>query len=294
MNEEAVFESAETFQRWDHDYYPAVAQRYYDRAIGRMLDCLGAQPDDLVLDAGCGLGDHSIRLARRGCRAYAIDISGVAIEEAERRAAAAGLDGRIVFKQADLTNLQFDDESFDRIFSWGVVIHIPDAERALAELVRILRPGGRLALYVTNAHAWDHSLLAAGRFLLRRPSPPLERLPLGPGCWYDMQGRQLWVWYFDIHALTRHLECLGLRRIHRIPGSFTEIQRRLRGSLRQALLRFNDAWYRLRLPARPCATNLLVFEKPTVAETADGGPDTEAVGKPSDCTVLTAARMTVR
>jgi len=226
-----------------------------------MMQCLDVHPDDLVLDAGCGPGEHSIRVAQAGCRVHAIDISAAALDEARRRAEAAGVADKIRFEQGDLTCLSSANSSFDVIFSWGVVIHIPAAEQALAELTRILKPGGRLALYVTNSGAWDYAVLAAAHLLLRRPLPKLETFSLGRGCWYDMQGSRLWVWRFDIKALTRHLESLGLRQTHRIPGSFTEIQRRLRGPLRQLLLGINDTWYRLNLPPSPCVANLLIFEK---------------------------------
>ena len=258
-----VFDDFSTFERWDAEYYPPTACRYYDRAVRDMLGWLGAGPDDLILDAGCGPGRHSIRAAQAGCRVQAIDISDAAIAEARRRAAKVGLADRIRFEQADLTQLPFEDGSFEHIFSWGVVIHIPAAEEALAELVRILAPGGKLALYVTNKNAWDYPLLSLARRVLRRPTPPLESSHLGQGCWFADKGDSLWVWRFAIDALTAHLESLGLRRTHRVAGQFTEIQRRLRGPARKAMLLLNNAWYRLGLPPGPCVTNLLVFEKPS-------------------------------
>lgn len=263
-----VFDDIQTFEGWDADYYPPRARRYYDRAIKYMIEILESSPDDVVLDAGCGLGDHAIRVARQGHRVHAIDISAVALDEARRRAHLAGVADKILFERGDLTDLKLKDESFDRVYSWGVVIHIPGADRALTELTRILKPGGRLALYVTNDRAWDYSILTAACFVLRRSSPDLDRSPLGRGCWYDLQGKPLWVWRFDIAALVRRLEFLGLRQTHRIAGSLTEIQRRLPRPLRHLLLWANNAWYRLRLPPGPCVTNLLVFEKPRTTTSA--------------------------
>jgi SAM-dependent methyltransferase len=238
-----------------------LARRYYDRAIPAMLKRLGAGPGQLVLDAGCGPGEHSIRAARAGCRVQAIDVSSVVLEEAKRRSEAAGTAGSIRFEQGDLTSLKIGDGSYDHVFCWGVIIHIYEAEKALKELARILRPKGRLALYVTNRRAWDHRILRGMRRVLRRPSPPAIEVPLGEGCWYRFQGQPLWVCQFDIAALTRFLGGLGLRPVHRTAGSFTELQRRLWGPLRTLALSFNNLWYGLGLPAGPCMTNLLVFEK---------------------------------
>ncbi|MEC9374389.1 MAG: class I SAM-dependent methyltransferase [Planctomycetota bacterium] len=256
-----VFETSDTFKSWDDDYYPPVALRFYDRAIPRMLDLLGAKEGDLVLDAGCGPGVHSIRAAKHGMRMKAIDISEWVLDEARRRAAAAGVEDRIDFQQADLTNLPFESESFDKIFSWGVVIHIPALDKALDELCRILKPGGRLALYVTNKTALDHKLESAARFVLRKPHHGMERLTLGDGCWYRMHDEDLWVWRVDAKGVRERLEYQGLKFVKREAGEFTEIQRRLKGGARNALLHVNNLYYNLRLPAWAATAQLLVFEK---------------------------------
>jgi SAM-dependent methyltransferase len=142
------------------------------------------------------------------------------------------------------------------------VINIPTIERALSELTRILKPGGRLALYVTNDRAVDYAVLKLLRFLLRRSQPKLETAPLGRGCWFEFEGDRLWVWRINVRALTRHLESLGLRRVLRTAGSLTELHSRVGEPLRSLMLRLNNVWHRLHLPTGPCVTNLLVFEKP--------------------------------
>lgn len=264
MAEKGIFEKIGTFHQWDDDYYHPIAMKFYDQAVQHALDCLEAGPGDLVLDAGCGPGEHSIRMARSGCRVHAIDISTSVLEEASRRVAAAGFSGSVTFEQADLTALHFQDASFDRIFSWGVAIHIPQVEKAFAELSRILRPGGRLALFVTNARACDYTLLGIARAVMRRPGPELLNQSLGRGCWYGSEPSRLWVWRFNLHALTDYLGSLGLRRTHRIAGSLTELHVRVKGIGRNLLLRANNAWYGLGLPAWPCVTNLLIFEKSAI------------------------------
>jgi len=165
------------------------------------------------------------------------------------------------FAREDLTRLSFPDGSFRHIFSWGVIIHIRDIESALDELVRVCAPGGRLALYVTNASAWDYKLEAVARFLLRKPLKGLERLPMGQGVWYDWQGDKLWVWRIDAQALAGYLEARGMTRIARVGGEFTELQRRMKGPLRRLALRWNNLAFRLGLPPGPASTNLHVFEK---------------------------------
>jgi 2-polyprenyl-3-methyl-5-hydroxy-6-metoxy-1,4-benzoquinol methylase len=263
MNEPkaGAFELQQTIDAWDSDYYHPIAERYYDRAVSRMLELLGAKPGDTILDAGCGPGVHSIRAARAGLKVKAIDFSETMLVEARRRVERAGVDDSVEFAREDLTRLSFPDGTFRHVFSWGVIIHIRDIEQAIDELTRIVAPGGRLALYVTNDSAWDHKLEAAARVVTRKPLSGLEKLPMGRGIWYDWKGERLWVWWIDAHALIRYAEARGMKQIARVGGEFTEIQHKLRGSLRHLLLHGNNLTYRLGLPPGPAATNLFVFEK---------------------------------
>ncbi len=259
--ETSVFEHPDTVGSWDSDYYHPIAERYYDRAVPEMLALMGAKPGDTVLDAGCGPGVHSIRAAKYGLRVKAIDISETMLAEAHRRVAAAGVADQVEFAREDLTRLSFADASFKFVFSWGVIIHIREIEKALDELARIVEPGGRLALYLTNDTAWDHKLESAARFLVRKPLKGLESLPLGHGVWYEMHDERLWVWRVNSTALEAYLKGRGLRRVALRVGEFTEIQRRVKGPFRRLLLRTNNLCHRLRVPAGPAAACLHVFER---------------------------------
>jgi SAM-dependent methyltransferase len=255
-----VFEDAATVKAWDENYYHPIAERYYDQAVANMLRLLGAGPGSEVLDAGCGPGVHSIRAARAGCTVMAIDISQTMLNEARERATIAGVASNISFQQADLTKLTLADASYSHVFSWGVIIHIHEADKALDELARVLKPGGRLGLYLTNSRALDHKLERLLRRVLRKPAPD-QSLPLGVGRWYQMHGHQLWVWQFDVDALTRAMQQRGLKPVARVVGEFSEIQRRLEGPIRTALLHLNTVIFRLGIGQRLAVANLLVFEK---------------------------------
>jgi ubiquinone/menaquinone biosynthesis C-methylase UbiE len=257
-----ALDNAKTFDSWAVDYYEPIALRYYDRSIARMVKLLAPPAGGTVLDAGCGTGVHSIRAARLGHRVQAVDISAVAIERAKRFAEQAGVSGQIAFEQADLTKLRFADGAFETVFSWGVVIHIPEIEKALWELVRVTRPGGRIALQITNRRALDHRIEAAARFLLRKPEIGQEKREFGVGGWCDMHGGQLYNWKMDISVLTRHMQSLGCQRIYRGAAEFTELQRRIGfAPLRNLVRRSNNLYFNLRLPAALACTNLLVFQR---------------------------------
>jgi SAM-dependent methyltransferase len=102
------------------------------------------QPGSTVLDVATGTGHVAIAAARRFCQATGIDYVPELVEVAEARAAAEGLD--IEFREADAENLPFADASFDYVMSAIGVMFTADHERAARELVRVCKPGGRVAV----------------------------------------------------------------------------------------------------------------------------------------------------
>lgn len=105
------------------------------------------RPDLVVLDAACGAGRWAYEVARRGNRVIAVDI-GFSVEIAARNTASTG---RVVCVQADVNDLPFAEASVDWAYSLGVLHHLEAPERALAEIVRCVRPGGHVLVYVYYA-----------------------------------------------------------------------------------------------------------------------------------------------
>jgi ubiquinone biosynthesis O-methyltransferase len=101
-----------------------------------------------VLEVGCGAGDFSIHLARAGANVIGTDFSPKAVELAAAKAVAQNSAAR--FRVADAQQLPFADATFDLILSCECLEHVPDPGRALAEMFRVLRPGGRLVLTTEN------------------------------------------------------------------------------------------------------------------------------------------------
>ena len=258
--EAAVFNQEGTVATWDDDYYHPVAVRYYDAAIPGMLKDMGLAPGDRVLDAGCGPGVHSIRAAAYGCQVTAMDLSTTMLRHAESRAAAAGLADRIVFRQGDLTRPDLG-QVFDAVFSWGVIIHVPDTEAALDGVASLVAPGGRLTLQVLNARSLDYRMEKLLRKLLRRPFADLVETRLGSGNWYQLGDERLWVLRFDMDALDKAMKDRGFSLVSRRAAEFSEFQRRLPGVLRRPLLHLNTLIYRLRLLTGLSATQIIQYRR---------------------------------
>jgi ubiquinone/menaquinone biosynthesis C-methylase UbiE len=97
-----------------------------------------------VLEVGCGSGIAVQLFAEAGANVTAVDLTPWAVGTTRARLDAFGLGGEVL--EADGEDLPFPDTSFDLVFSWGVIHHTTDMARALSELVRVCRPGGKLVL----------------------------------------------------------------------------------------------------------------------------------------------------
>ena len=124
-----------TEQRWDADLYDS--QHSFVSALGNdLLDLVGAQPGERILDLGCGTGDHVVALLAAGADAFGIDASPEMVARA--RAKHPGLPVSV----ADAREIDYDGR-LDAILSTATLHWIPEAGRTAAAIARSLRSGGR-------------------------------------------------------------------------------------------------------------------------------------------------------
>jgi 2-polyprenyl-3-methyl-5-hydroxy-6-metoxy-1,4-benzoquinol methylase len=105
-----------------------------------------------ILEIGCGLGGFSCWLAKQAERPnhiVAADFAATAVQKGRAFAAENNLSG-ITWEVADVQNIAHRDATFDTVFSCETIEHVPSPKRALSELARVLRPGGRLMLTTPN------------------------------------------------------------------------------------------------------------------------------------------------
>ena len=120
------------------------------------FDTLGLVPGDLVLDAGAGFGRHAYEVARLGGRIVALDYADDEVRTTRATFGAMIQEGQISGAsyigalRGDATHLPFPDDTFDRVITSEVLEHIQDDVSAIAELARVLRPGGSFACTVPS------------------------------------------------------------------------------------------------------------------------------------------------
>ena len=126
---------------------------FYARVAGEMAT---ACPRGTVLEVGSGPGQLAVRLAREapGMTLTGVDVSDAMVERAARRAAEAGLSERVRFEVGDVGTLPLSDQDFDGVVSTLSLHHWADPVRGLAEIHRILRPGGEARIYDLAHWLW--------------------------------------------------------------------------------------------------------------------------------------------
>jgi ubiquinone/menaquinone biosynthesis C-methylase UbiE len=252
-----TFENASLFDQWDDRYYYPEAVRFYQMAFDFIAGALGVMPGDTVLDAGCGPARHSMHFAARNVRCVAIDRSEAVLDEARQRVRAARLDDRIEFRREDLTSLTFPDGTFAFAFCWGVLMHVPDIDKAVGELARVLKPGGRIAFSLLNPRSADAAMLKLARAL--RGS---RRDRQGGSDWVRDTTGPIYVRGNTPSAFARVTDAAGLRTRERRAAQFTEY-RAPAGLPRTLVAGLNEGWFRFVRSTVLSGGYIVIAEKPS-------------------------------
>ena len=155
------------WQRFQRTQLDHAARNLSERDFVRKV---GLKPQDLngklVLDVGCGMGRFAEVVTRWGARVVGIDLSAAAEVAAKNLA-----DRQFVAFQADVFSLPFAPESFDCIYSMGVLHHTPDCEKAVKVLPQYLKPGGTLAVWLYSGYNKWYRFSDQYRKITHRISP---------------------------------------------------------------------------------------------------------------------------
>ncbi|KAL8334318.1 hypothetical protein RB593_003815 [Gaeumannomyces tritici] len=155
----------------------------------KMAEALALPSGSQLLDAGCGVGHVALYLARnKGMRVTAIDVVEHHVTKARRNIARAALpEGQVTAQRMDYHHLEtLADESHDGVYTMETLVHATDPEAVLAGFLRVLRPGGRVALF-----EYDHDVESMGEGqlgYLANDLRTINELAAMPTCMRSKQG----------------------------------------------------------------------------------------------------------
>jgi 2-polyprenyl-3-methyl-5-hydroxy-6-metoxy-1,4-benzoquinol methylase len=247
---------------WEGSYYSRDTERFYERALAEVVAQLGAPRGATIFDAGCGQGYHAVRLARLGYRVHAVDFSEHVLAVAKENIAKAGFAEAIELRREDLTALTSGDESVRYILCWGVLMHVPEIARAVAELSRVLEPGGVIAVSEGNDRSLDALAIRLLR-LARRGASHSSATSTGLETWKETPAGPLLTRQVNVRWLVREFERNGLRLEHRRAGEFTEAYTKIRAPLvTSGIHALNRLWFERVRNDLVASGTLLFLRKP--------------------------------
>lgn len=164
---------------WALGDYDRIATEVIYELGSALVDAVSVQPGESVLDVAAGSGNASLPAAIAGARVVATDLTPELVQIGRQRSAAHGLD--ITWQEADAEHLPFTDGEFDAVLSCVGVMFAPFHQPVADELVRVTRPGGRIALINWTPSGFIGQLFATMKPF--NPPPPAGATP-GP-LWGD-------------------------------------------------------------------------------------------------------------
>jgi ubiquinone/menaquinone biosynthesis C-methylase UbiE len=139
------------FELADKTFYDWNQSRHNEKGyFGRIFDYEGYAGKS-VLEVGCGMGCMAMNWANHGAQITAVDLNPVAIVMTKKRFEIFNLAGDI--READGEQLPFANDTFDYVYSWGVLHHSPNTKQSVAELYRVMKPGARAGVMLYHRHS---------------------------------------------------------------------------------------------------------------------------------------------
>ncbi len=211
-------------------FYTTSAVHKDKAVLDRLVELAHVQQTDRVLDVATGTGHTAFALASHGREVIAIDVTPEMLSEAEKLKSELGL-WNVEFRLADAHDLPFDDESFDVATCRRAAHHFADIRRALREMRRVLRPGGRIVIDDRSVPADDFADATLNR--LDRLHDHSHVRQYRPGAWERMlqeagctvEALEPYTKHRPLSAFTSGVEPESVAEIERIIAGLNETQR---------------------------------------------------------------------
>ena len=259
---EITLQQPDVHHQWEDSFRTADNARFYDQAFDYLQRVLNAPKDSTVLDVGCGIGAHSIRLAERGFSVLGVDFSESVLKMAAQNISSSGLQDSIRVQHENILSLSFADGTFDYILCWGVLMHIPDVERAISELERVLRKGGILVISEGNMLSLQSIIVRSVKMLLGMEKATIKKTASGLEYWTLTPAGRLMTRQADIGWLKKRFKRKGFAIKKHVSGQFTEAYTRFSSRLARWLIHcLNHLWFKYVKIPWAAYGNILIVKK---------------------------------
>jgi len=252
----------EMHKNWIKVYRNPLNAAFYEKAFDRICSLLKPLRESRVLDVGCGTGAQSMRLARRGFQVMAIDFSETVLKRAEAEIRSSGLNDRITLRREDILSLTFGDGHFENLLCWGVLMHIADVDRAISEIIRVVKPGGRIVVSEGNMFSMQSLIIRGLKGALRIGKSRVVRSKEGLEFWESTPSGILLTRQSDMRWLVNKFVNCGCSLEHRFAGQFTELYSLVNSdTINWVIHKVNDLYFRYIRWPHPAYGNICIFRK---------------------------------
>lgn len=259
---EITLKQSRIHEEWVRNYRTPENERFYRMAFAMILRSFNAPPGALIVDAGCGNCSKTKILVDLGYRVLATDLSESALEMARKDLRGTAYEERVELQQQNLTAMTLPDESVDYLICWGVLMHIPEVDKAIAELSRVIKPGGYIAISEANMHSLQSWAIRSLKKILGRERAEVSRVPAGIENWEETEEGLLMTRQANIKWLVDEFLKHRMALEKHVAGQFSELYWLVPSVFfKKMIYMFNDFWFRsLRMPG-PAFGNIVIFQK---------------------------------
>ncbi len=245
---------------WEDLYRTPGNEELFEACYDYIVGLVDQPEGSRALDIGCGICANSLRLARRGYLVESGDYSEPILDQARENVLRNGMEDRIHITRQDITKLDHPDQSFDLTLCWGVLMHIPDVDQAIAELVRVTKPGGYLAFEEVNVRSPESRikrLYWQAQNLVREKKIRFVEMEFGLDHVVQFRGEELFWRQVDPDRFVDRMKREGLRLAGKRAGMFSEAHLSLPRSLQGPMNAWNKFFHRS--IGRPTLANHVIY-----------------------------------
>ena len=259
---ESTLKQSGIHEEWVDNYRTPDNEHFYNMAFDLIAESFGSPTGATVVDAGCGSCAKSKNLADRGFHVVGTDLSESALDMARQSLRGTEYENKIELQQQNLTAITMADNSVDYLVCWGVLMHIPEVDKAVAEISRIIKPGGYVAISEGNMHSLQTRVLRFLKKLLGRERAEVNLVPAGIENWEETDEGRLMTRQANMQWLVAEFEKHGLQLQKRVAGQFSEMYWVVPTPILKKLIHlFNHFWFKLIKSPGLAFGNILIFKK---------------------------------